>query len=108
MNTLARLLDKLAGRDPADAVAAEFYAAMCAAPSHVALANKLVRSTAAKRTALLARTDDATRAAVLAWLQEPEATRERDRRLAWLRADAANRLPPIKRYYRGHLADFIS
>jgi hypothetical protein len=102
------LLDKFLGRDPADVLATEFHAAMRKTPPHVALAERLQRATAAKRAALLARTDDATRAAALAWLQEPEATRERDRRLTWLRADLANRLPPIRRYYRSRIADFIS
>jgi phage terminase large subunit len=102
------LLDKFLGRDPSDVLAAEFYAAMRALPPYVALADKLTRASASKRAALLARADDATRAAALAWLAEPVATRERERRLTWLRADIATRLPPLRRYYATHLADFIS
>lgn len=108
IDAISRLLDKFAGRDPADVLAAEFYAAMCAQPPYVALADKLTRASAAQRAALLENADDATRAATLAWLQSPLAVREPARRLAWLRADLATRLPPIKRYYSQHLADFIN
>jgi phage terminase large subunit len=104
---MSAVLDKFTGRDPADVLAEDFYAAMCAQPPHVALAGKLTRATSAKRKALLAQADDATRAAAMAWLSAPLATRERDRRMEWLRADLATRLPPIKRYYSQHLASFI-
>lgn len=104
---MSTVIDRFAGRDPADVLADEFYAAMCAQPPHVALADKLKRAASAKRSALLAHADDATRAAALAWMMAPAATRERDRRLEWLRADLATRLPPIKRYYSQNLALFI-
>lgn len=107
-STLSRLFDKFAGRQPADVLADEFYAAMCAIPAHVRLANLLTRATSSKRAALLTRADDATRTDALAWLSQPEALRERDRRLAWLREDLTNRLPPVKRYYSQHIDDFIS
>jgi phage terminase large subunit len=32
----------------------------------------------------------------------------RMKRLAWIREDPANRLPPLKAYYRDHVADFIN
>jgi hypothetical protein len=102
-----RLLDKFLGRDPADIVAGEYYEAMCKAPPHVALAEQLQSASATKRATLLERADDATRAAALAWLSQPVSTRERDRRLAWIREDAATRLPPIKRYYSQHITAFI-
>jgi phage terminase large subunit len=107
MNAVTRILDLLTGRDPADIVAEQFYRAMCAPPPHVALVERLQGASVPKRTRLLERADDATRAAALAWLSAPESTRERDRRLAWIRADAATRLPPIRAYYAQHIADFI-
>jgi hypothetical protein len=101
-------LDLLSGRDPADIVSEQYYRAMCAPPPYVVLAQRLQRATPAKREALLTRADDATRAAALDWLSQPEALRERDRRLAWLREDLRNRLPPVKHYYSQHIDDFIS
>jgi hypothetical protein len=108
MSLATRILDLLSGRDPADIVAEQFYKAMCAPPAHVQLVERLQRASAIKRAHLLERADEATRAAAVAWLSAPEATRERDRRLAWIREDAATRLPPIKHYYASHLGDFIS
>jgi phage terminase large subunit len=102
------LIDKFLGRDPADVLAKEFYRAMCAPPPYVALAEKLTRASASKRAALLERADDASRVAALTWLSQPEALRERDRRLAWIREDVTNRLPPVRRYYSQHIDDFIS
>ncbi|MGO8854946.1 MAG: TerL protein [Steroidobacteraceae bacterium] len=104
---MSRLIDKFTGRDPADVLAAEFYAAMCAQPAHVALADKLTRASSTKRSALLQRADDATRAAALDYLEQPEATRDRDRKMQWLRADLETRLPPIRHYFATHTADFI-
>lgn len=107
MNAISRILDRLSGRDPADIVAEEFYRAMCASPSHVALVERLQRASSVKRVALLERADDETRAAALAYLEQPEATRERDRKMEWLRADLQTRLPPIRHYFATHVADFI-
>jgi len=88
-------------------VAAAAYAAMCAPPPHVMLALSLIAATSrAERETLLATSDDATRAAALGYIAEPEASRERDRRLAWMRADP-RRIAALRTYYASHLADFI-
>jgi phage terminase large subunit len=90
------------------AIAAATYAAMCAPPSHVVLAQELLAATSREdRQALLALVDDATRSAALGYIAEPEATRERDRRLAWMRADP-RRIAALKTHYSTHVADFIS
>jgi phage terminase large subunit len=110
MNALiSRLLDRIAGRDPADVAAEAVYEAMCTPPPYVALA--LACESApdqAARAALLAPVDDTTRAAAVAYMREPKATRERDRRLAWARTDSAKRFPALLTYYSKHIPAFIS
>ena len=110
MNALiSRLLDRIAGRDPADVAAEAVYEAMCARPPYVTLA--LACESApdqAARAALLEPVDDATRAAAVAYMREPKATRERDRRLAWARADSSKRFPALLTYYSKHIPAFIS
>lgn len=107
MSATSRLIEKFTGRNPADVLAEETYAAMCAPPPHVALADKLTRASSTKRATLLEQADDATRAAALAWLSEPKALRERDRRLAWCRADSTKRFPALLTYYAKHVPQFI-
>jgi hypothetical protein len=106
MNAMPRFV----GRDPADVAAEAVYAAMIALPAHVELANECERlTTATSRAAVLASVDDATRAQAVAFMQEPKATRERERRLAWMRADAAVRVPALLTYYANvkHIPQFI-
>lgn len=84
------------------------YEAMCAPPPHVAL--YLAVHDAADGfagAALLRDAEPEVRAAALEYAAQPEATRERDRRLAWLRADP-RRLAAVRRYYAEHIADFCS
>ncbi|MGO9994701.1 MAG: TerL protein [Steroidobacteraceae bacterium] len=107
MSAVSRLIDKLAGRDPADVVAEAAYKAMCAPTPVTKLAARLAEADQPKRKKLLAAAGDATRVAVLEYLREAEPTRENARRLAWLRADA-QRLAAVKRFYASHLGDFIA
>ena len=90
-----------------DQLAAATYAAMCAPPPHVQLATALMTAeTREDRAALIDTADAATREAALRYVAEPEATRERDRRLVWLRSDP-RRVVALRHYFRHHIADFI-
>ena len=102
------LLDRLRGRDPADAAAEAVYRAMCAEPPHVVIAKACEATDRAGRAALLATVDDATRSKVVVYMKAPAATRERDRRLAWARADASKRFPALLTYYSKHFAQWIT
>src|SRR5260221_4860940 len=106
---LSRLRDALTTRNPADVAAEAVYIAMCAKPAYVSLA--LACEAAAdqsERAALLAALDDATRAHAVQYMTEPKATRERNRRLAWARADRDKRFPALMTYYSKHVAQWIS
>lgn len=89
------------------ALAAATHAAMIAPPPFVDLANALlIAATRGERAALMDAADDATRNDALAYLAEPDAARERNRRLAWMRADP-RRAPMLRHYYAQHIATFI-
>jgi hypothetical protein len=91
-----------------DTIAAQAYAAMCAPPPYVELAASLLAAdTRTERAALLDSADASMREAALRYIAEPEATRERDRRLEWMRTDP-RRIAALFVYYAAHLADFIS
>jgi hypothetical protein len=91
-----------------DQLAIETHAAMREAPPHVQLANALLTAqTRDERNALLDAADITTREAALRYATEPDGTRERDRRAAWMREDPL-RIAALKHYYASHLADFIS
>jgi hypothetical protein len=91
-----------------DSLAAAAHQAMIAAPPYVELATSLLAAdTRLERDALLDAVDPTMRETALRYAAEPEATRERDRRLAWMRADQ-RRVAALRHYYRSHLADFIS
>jgi phage terminase large subunit len=91
-----------------DQIAAATYAAMIAPPAYVQLANALLRAeTRNERAALVDAADVMTRDAALRYIEEPADTRERARRLAWMRADPL-RGPMLKHYFRHHIAEFIS
>jgi phage terminase large subunit len=91
-----------------DQIAAATYAAMCEPPPHVQLATALLTAqTRDERAVLLDATDTATREAALRYAAEPVETRERDRRLEWMRADS-RRIAALRLYYSGHLDDFIT
>lgn len=91
-----------------DQIAAATYSAMCLLPPYAELATALLRAdTRAERDALLRDADPSMRDAALRYASEPEATRERDRRLEWMREDP-RRIAALKHYYAGHLAAFIS
>jgi hypothetical protein len=108
MSLLTRLRDKLTGRDPAEVAAEAVYAAMCALPRYVEVALECERlTTKAARTAVLASVDDETRARAVAFMREPKALRERERRLTWARSDAAKRFPALLTYYGTHPTAFI-
>lgn len=107
MSALSRLIDRFAGRDPADVAAQAAYHAMCAPTPATRLAERLTAADGAERARLLDAVDPNVRAGAFAYLSEPDATRENARRLAWLRADP-ERIAAVKRHYSQHLADYIS
>lgn len=91
-----------------DTIATATYEAMCALPPFAVLGQSLYASTIrTERHALLAAANSTIHSAALAYIAEPPETRERERRLAWLRADP-RRIAALKLYYRDHIADFIS
>lgn len=95
--------------DPAEAAAEAVYAAMIALPPYVEVALECERlTTSAARAAVLASVDDKTRGAAVVFMREPKALRERDRRLAWARADSAKRFPALLTYYSRHIPQFIN
>jgi hypothetical protein len=90
-----------------DRIAADTYAAMCELPAP--LAALAAATTRVEREAALRAADPSVREAALLYMAAPEASRERERRLAWLRADA-RRLAAVKHYYAtapGGIAAFI-
>lgn len=91
-----------------DTIAAQTYAAMCAAPPYAVLATALLATdTRTERAALLDGADQSVRDAALQYIAEPEATREVNRQLDWMRADP-RRIAALKHYYRANIADFIA
>lgn len=94
-----------------DEIAAVTYRAMIEQPPFVQLSHALLTAdTRAERAALLDGTDASISSAALQYLAAPEATRERDRRLEWLRADP-RRISAVRHYYAASatgIADFIS
>jgi phage terminase large subunit len=105
---LTRLRDKLTGRNPADVAAEAIYQAMVALPLYVKTAQECERlTTSSARAAVLASVDDETRAQAVAFMQEPMALRERNRRLAWARADSPKRFPGLLTYYAKHIPQFV-
>lgn len=91
-----------------DTIALATYDAMRAPPPFVQLANSLLAAdSTAQRDALLKTATPKVRDASMRYLSEPEATRERTRRLEWMRADP-RRVVALRVYYKGHIADFIS
>ncbi len=84
------------------------YTAMCELPPYAELANKLLAAeTRAERDALLREVDQPTREAATRYAMEPEATRERDRRLEWMREDP-RRIAALRMYFADNAADFCS
>jgi phage terminase large subunit len=99
---------RFAGRDPADVAAEAVYAAMTTLPAYAEIALECERLTSStSRAAVLASVDDETRAQAVAFMQEPHATRERDRRLSWARSDSAQRFPALLTYYAKHIPQFV-
>jgi phage terminase large subunit len=91
-----------------DQIGVAAYEAMCALPPYALLANALIAAeTRAERISVLDAADIATHALAFDYIAQPEATRERDRRLAWMRADP-RRVAALRHYYRGHVANFIT
>jgi phage terminase large subunit len=92
-----------------DALAAAIHDAMLALPPFAVLANAIeAAATRDERAALLDASDGPTRAAAIAYLQDVPALRERNRRMAWCRADPM-RWAMLKRYYAaGHVADKVN
>lgn len=94
--------------DPTAVFAEAVYAAMVALPQYAEVALECERLTSsADRAAVLESVSGSCRAQAVAFLQEPKATRERDRRLAWMRADAPRRVPALLTYYATHIPQFV-
>jgi phage terminase large subunit len=90
-----------------DTIALATYDAMRALPPFAMLANSLLAAeTMAQRDALLKTATPKVRDAAMRYLAEPIETRERTRRLEWMRQDP-RRVAALKVYYRGHIADFV-
>jgi len=93
-----------------DDIGTAAHDAMLDRPAFALRADKLLAAaTRDERTVLLVETDPALRESALQYLAEPEATRERERRLQWLRADA-RRISALCHYYAASaagIADFI-
>jgi phage terminase large subunit len=90
-----------------DQLAQAAYSAMIRPTPAVELANALLTATTSvERGRLLDQANATVRDAALRYLAEPEATRERTRRLEWMRADK-RRVSALKHYFRHHVADFI-
>jgi phage terminase large subunit len=91
-----------------DQLAQAAYSAMIRPTPAVELANALLTATtSAERGRLLDQANATVREAALRYLAEPIETRERTRRLEWMRADK-RRVSVLKHYFRTHIADFIS
>jgi phage terminase large subunit len=91
-----------------DAIAQATYRAMCELPPFAVLAKQLLATdTRAERDALLRDAPAAVQAAALRYAAEPEATRERDRRLEWMREDP-RRVSGLRHYFASNAADFCS
>lgn len=90
-----------------DSLAQATYDAMVAPPPFVQLANAVLATDSnAQRTELLSAAPVSVQDAAMVYLSQPDSTRERDRRLQWLRADP-RRLSAIKHYYAGRIATFV-
>lgn len=90
-----------------ETIAQAAYDAMVSPPPYAVLATALTEAgTRTEREQLLAVAPAELRADALNYLAEPEATRERDRRIAWMRVDP-RRIAALKVYFATHPADFI-
>src|ERR1700723_2117583 len=108
MSQASTARERFKGRDPADVAAESVYKAMCALPQYAEIALECERlTTKTARAALLASVDEKTRAQAVAFMREPKALRERDRRIAWAREDAPKRFPALLTYYAKHIPQFI-
>lgn len=93
--------------EPIDQLAEATYRAMCRPTPAVELAQILLGArTAAERCRLLDSADRRLLEAALAYAAAPEVTRERDRRLEWMRADP-RRVAALRTYYSTHIPQFI-
>lgn len=87
-------------------LAAATYEAMLFQPQFVNIAERLLSTSGKEREQLVKKTPSAMMEQALVYLAAPALTRERERRLAWLRADP-RRMSMIKVYYKDHIAQFI-
>lgn len=82
------------------------YSAMQEPPGFVYIAERLMSTSGGVRKRLVEKTPPDILEKALAYLASPEALRERERRMEWMRADPV-RITMLKVYYRANLADFI-
>lgn len=89
-----------------DRLAQATYDAMRAQPDFVVVATRLLSTSGAERAALIKGTSPEIMERALVYLSAPEALRERERYLTWMRADT-RRVSMLKHYYKSHIVDFI-
>lgn len=89
-----------------DDLANATYQAMLVQPDFVNVAHRLLKTKDAERRQLIARTPPEMMERALVYLSAPEDLRERERRLAWMRADT-RRVTMLRHYYKSHIVDFI-
>lgn len=82
------------------------YEAMTFEPPFVNIANRLMDCSAKQREQIVKKTPAKEMEEAILYLAAPEAIRERERRLRWLRADP-RRISMVKVYYKDHIAQFI-
>lgn len=87
-------------------LASATYQAMLVEPEFVNIARRLLSTQGTERKRLVAETPPEVMERALTYLAAPEALRERERRLEWMRADT-RRVAMLKHYYKSHIVDFI-
>ncbi len=89
-----------------DDIAAATYEAMLYEPRFVNIAKRLLDCTATERASIVKNTPAKEMEEAILYLSAPELTRERERRLRWMRTDP-RRVSMLKVYYKDHIAQFI-
>lgn len=89
-----------------DELAKVTYEAMQIEPDFVVVAHRMLSTTGGERAALIKGTAPEIMERALVYLSVDKPIRERERRLAWMRADP-RRVVMLRQYYKNHIVDFI-
>lgn len=89
-----------------DDLARATYEAMQVEPDFVVVAHRMLTTAGAERAALIKNTSPEVMERALVYLSVDAPVRERERRLAWMRADT-RRVAMLRHYYKHHIVDFI-